>query len=103
MSYRPNLFKTILHKSRRAMASLWLSFQPVLQIAITGSQGKTNTTQIISKITQEKGSTVVTDLNLDTIYNVPITALKVTPWTKYAVFELGIDKPGEMDTHLQNS
>lgn len=101
MSYRPNLFKTILHKSRRTIASLWLSLQPALQIAITGSQGKTNTTQIISKIAQEKGSTVVTDLNLDTIYNVPITALKVTPWTKYAVFELGIDKPGEMDMHLQ--
>jgi len=25
----------------------------------------------------------------------------VMPWTKYAVFELGIDKLGEMDTHLQ--
>lgn len=90
-----------MHSVRRFFASFCLSLQPALQIAITGSQGKTNTTQIISKIAQEKGSTVVTDLDLDTIYNVPITALKVTPWTKYVVFELGIDKPGEMDMHLQ--
>jgi len=32
---------------------------------------------------------------------VPITALRVRPWTKFLVWELGIDRPGEMDFHLQ--
>jgi len=42
-----------------------------------------------------------TDTNLDTIYNVPMTALRVGPWTKFVVFELGVDHPNEMDLHLQ--
>jgi len=44
---------------------------------------------------------VSTDLTLDTTFNVPITALKVFPWTKYLIWELGIDHPGEMDHHLE--
>ncbi len=74
---------------------------PALQIAVTGSQGKTNTTRTIYEILKQIGPTVVTDINLDTIYNVPITALKVRPSTKFAIFELGIDHSGEMDKHLE--
>lgn len=74
---------------------------PGLQIAITGSQGKTNTTNIITRICQSFGDTVVTDLNLDTSFNVPITALRIKPSTKYIIWELGIDHPGEMDRHLE--
>lgn len=101
MSHNPSFIKQAFHNIRRNIAYTWLSIQPAVQIAITGSQGKTNTTNIISKITLKKGSTISTHIDLDTIYNVPITALKVMPWTKYAVFELGIDKIGEMDFHLQ--
>jgi len=101
MSYQPNFFKKFFHNSRRLLAKNWLSLQSATQIAITGSQGKTNTSQLIAKALLPLGATVVTDLNLDTIYNVPITALKVAPWTKFAVFELGVDHPGEMDLHLE--
>lgn len=101
MKHQPNFTKQIFHNSRRFLAKNWLSLQPATQIAITGSQGKTATTQLIAKILPMIGKTVVTDINLDTIYNVPITALKVAPWIKFAVFELGVDKPGEMDYHLE--
>ncbi len=101
MIYQPKGFKKIFHSTRRFFARYWLSLQPVLQIAITGSHGKTNTTYVLSKILTPIGNTVATDINLDTIYNVPITALKVMPWTRFALFELGVDHPGEMDFHLQ--
>ncbi len=101
MSYTPPFYKQLFHSTRRLIAKYWLSLQPATQIAITGSQGKTNTTHAIAHILSSLGSTISTDLNLDTIYNVPITALKVMPWTKFAVFELGVDKPNEMDFHLQ--
>lgn len=101
MSYQPPFYKQLFHSSRRTLAKYWLSFMPALQIAITGSQGKTNTSRVITEILSLIGPTVRTDTNLDTIYNVPITALKVNPWTKFAVFELGIDHPNEMDLHLQ--
>lgn len=101
MAYQPPLIKKFFHQTRRFFAKYWLSLQPALQIAITGSQGKTGTAQMIAKVLSSFDSTVATDVNLDTIYNVPITALKVMPWTKYAVFELGVDHAGEMDFHLE--
>ncbi len=101
MSYQPNLIKKLFHGFRRTLAKNWLSFWHPLQIGITGSQGKTSTTQILAQILNHFGQTVVTDINLDTNFNVPITALKVTPWTKYVVWELGIDHIGEMSQHLK--
>ncbi len=100
-SYQPQGIKKIFHSARRVLAKNWLSLMHLVQIAITGSQGKTSTTQLLGKILSEFGNTVVTDLNLDTVYNVPITALRVSPWTKYLVWELGIDRPGEMNLHLE--
>ncbi len=101
MTYFPPFYKKLFHSSRRLLAKYWLSLLPATQIAITGSQGKTNTTRVIYQILSQLAPTTVTDINLDTIYNVPITALNVTPWTKFALFELGVDHPGEMDYHLQ--
>ncbi len=101
MIYNPPFYKKLFHFTRRMLAEYWLSMMPALQIGITGSQGKTNTTRVLSKLLSSVAPTIVTDVNLDTIYNVPITALKVRPSTKFAVFELGVDHPGEMDFHLQ--
>jgi UDP-N-acetylmuramoyl-tripeptide--D-alanyl-D-alanine ligase len=99
-TYTSNPIKQIFHETRRIVAKNWLKLIPTTQIAITGSQGKTNVSSLIKKILAKK-RTVSTDLNLDTVYNVPITALQVKPWTKYSVFELGVDHIGEMDKHLE--
>jgi len=101
MSYQPKGLKKLYHQTRRFLAKNWLQFCHPTQIAITGSQGKTNTSQTLAKILSQIDKTVITDINLDTNFNVPITALKVTPWTKYVVFELGVDHIGEMDRHLE--
>ncbi len=96
--------KNIFHSIRRFIAKIWLILLPARHIAITGSQGKTGTTTLIYNCLREfypaKGQIIRTDMNLDTIYNIPITALKARPNTKFIVFETGIDKPGEMDFHL---
>lgn len=99
--YHPQGIKRIFHQTRRLLAKRWLSFFHPLQIGITGSQGKTSTTQTLAKILSSFGPTGVTDINLDTNFNVPITALKIRPWTKYVVWELGIDHLNEMDKHLE--
>ncbi|MCX7956228.1 MAG: UDP-N-acetylmuramoyl-tripeptide--D-alanyl-D-alanine ligase [Patescibacteria group bacterium] len=101
MSYQTQGLKKIYHQPRRLIAKNWLSFFHPLQIGITGSQGKTSVTQTLAKILKNDGPTIVTDTNLDTNFNVPITALKVKPWTKYIVWELGVDHIGEMDKHLE--
>ncbi len=99
--YHPSPLKQFFHSTRQALAQKWLASQSALQIALTGSHGKTNTRNVLSEILSAFGSTVATDLNLDTVYNVPITALKVLPTTQYAIFELGVDHPREMDSYLE--
>lgn len=101
MSYTPSPLKRLLHGARRVAAKKWLSKQKAIQIGITGSQGKTNTTRLIAEVLKKSAPIIVTDKNLDTVYNVPITALKVQPSTKYAIFELGIDHLGEMESYLE--
>ncbi len=99
--HQPSGIKKLYHQTRRFFAKKWLSLFHPVQIGITGSQGKTSTTQTLAKILASFDSTVVTDTNLDTNFNVPITALKVRPWTKYLIWELGIDHLNEMDKHLE--
>ena len=93
--------KKIFHQTRRVLAKKWLSLFNPIQIAITGSYGKTSTSQTLAKILSQLAPTVVTDINLDTNFNVPITALKIRPWTKFVVWELGIDHQNEMNYHLE--
>ena len=100
--YRPTGIKQIYHLNKRTLAKIWLGLNHPIQIAITGSQGKTNTAKITAAILAKAGSTITTDINLDTTFNIPITALKVRPWTKHIVWELGIDHPGEMNHHLKS-
>lgn len=90
----------MFHLARRLLAKQWLARMSATQIAITGSQGKTTTRTILFHMLSKLGDTVVTDLNLDTNFNIPITALKVRPTTRYAIFECGIDHVGEMSDHL---
>lgn len=93
--------KKAYHLLRRWLAKIWVKLEPQAKIiAVTGSVGKTSTTTAIATVLSQKFKTIQTDLNLDTIYNVPITALKIRPWHKKAVFELGVDKPGQMDEYL---
>lgn len=100
-----SVLKNIFHFIRRLVAKFWLMTIPAKHIAVGGSQGKTNTTtliyEVLKRLYPEKGAVIKTDTNLDTIYNIPITALKAKKTTKYLVFEVGIDKPNEMEFHLQ--
>ncbi len=98
-SYQPKGVKKIYHTLKRNLAAAWLSKLHPIQIGITGSQGKTNTTEIVTKVLEKMGPTIRTDVSLDTTFNVPITALRVRPSTRFVIWELGIDHPGEMDAH----
>jgi UDP-N-acetylmuramoyl-tripeptide--D-alanyl-D-alanine ligase len=95
------MIKKYFHQARRILAWFWIEVNPQLRIVgITGSFGKTNTTVAIAKVLSQKYPTVRTDLNLDTIYNLPMTVLKVRPWTEALVLEMGVDHKGEMDSYL---
>lgn len=83
------------------MAKLWLDINLQLTVVgVTGSFGKTSTVRAIAEVLSAKYSVNRTDLNLDTIYNLPITILKTKIWNETLVLEYGVDHPGEMDFHL---
>jgi UDP-N-acetylmuramoyl-tripeptide--D-alanyl-D-alanine ligase len=69
-------------------------------IGITGSVSKTSTTISCLAVLSEKFSTIATDINLDSILNIPITILKGRPKTKKVILEMGVEYPGEMDFYL---
>ena len=94
-------FGKLFHWARRRIAKIWLKINsPKIIIGITGSYGKTNSVRAVSQVLSEKYPTLQTDINLDTLYNLPITLLKLRPKHKFAVLEYGIDKINEMDLHL---
>jgi UDP-N-acetylmuramoyl-tripeptide--D-alanyl-D-alanine ligase len=95
--------KQLYHALRHRAAGYWLNvLHPgIVQVAITGSYGKTSVANAVFQALSAAYPTIRTDINLDTIYNVPITALRVRAHHRFAVFELGIDTPDEMDFHLR--
>ncbi len=94
--------KGFFHYLQRLAAKIWHAFFPSLVvIGVTGSYGKTNTTRAIKFALGKKFSALTTDINLDTVFNLPLTLLKIRPKNKALVLEYGVDHRGEMETHLQ--
>lgn len=95
------MFKKYFHLLRRKLAKIWLDVNLQLTVVgVTGSYGKTSTVRAIAEVLSAKYSVNKTDLNLDTIYNLPITILKTRLWNEVLVLEYGVDHIGEMDFHL---
>ncbi len=86
---------------RRKLAKAWLDLHPSIKIVgITGSYGKTNTAKAVEAVLKNYFNVISTDINLDTVYNLPLTLLKINNQTEVAVLEYGIDRKGEMTQHL---
>ncbi|MFH2045740.1 MAG: UDP-N-acetylmuramoyl-tripeptide--D-alanyl-D-alanine ligase [Pseudomonadota bacterium] len=65
-------------------------------IAITGSNGKTSTREMTSAIVSRHFDTLSTIGNLNNEIGLPLTLLKLSPFNKWAVVELGTNHPGEI-------
>ncbi len=66
-------------------------------IAITGTNGKTTTKELISTVLQKKYKTTFTTGNLNNHIGVPLTLLKINSDTEIAVIEMGANHPGEIN------
>ncbi|CAI9086026.1 UDP-N-acetylmuramoyl-tripeptide--D-alanyl-D-alanine ligase [Candidatus Methylacidiphilum fumarolicum] len=65
-------------------------------IAITGSNGKTSTKEMISSVLRVKYKTVSTSGNLNNQIGLPLSILQMDHTTEYGVFELGTNHCGEI-------
>jgi UDP-N-acetylmuramoyl-tripeptide--D-alanyl-D-alanine ligase len=81
----------------QALAAAYLQrFPALLRVGVTGSNGKTTTKEILGSILAQHGPTVVSEGNLNSEIGLPLSAFRVRGEHRYAVFEMGINHPGEM-------
>ncbi len=65
--------------------------------AITGSNGKSTTKQMLRAICSAAGETIANVGNLNNQFGVPFSLLEIQPKHEYGVFELGASHPGDIE------
>jgi len=65
-------------------------------IALTGTNGKTTTKELIAACLRKKYNVVATEGNLNNHIGVPLTLLRLNSETQTAVIEMGASNPGEI-------
>lgn len=65
--------------------------------AITGSNGKSTTKQMLRAICSAAGETIANMGNFNNQFGVPFSLLEIQPKHQFGVFELGASHPGDID------
>lgn len=65
-------------------------------IALTGTNGKTTTKELIAACLRKKYNIIATEGNLNNHIGVPLTLLRINEDTQAAVIEMGASNPGEI-------
>jgi UDP-N-acetylmuramoyl-tripeptide--D-alanyl-D-alanine ligase len=66
------------------------------KIAVTGSNGKTTTKDMISRVLSKAGPTLSTSGNFNNQVGVPLTLFELKSRHRFAVIEMGTNHPGEI-------
>ncbi|MEJ2345088.1 MAG: UDP-N-acetylmuramoyl-tripeptide--D-alanyl-D-alanine ligase [Gammaproteobacteria bacterium] len=78
------------------LAALWRGQCPVPLVAVTGSNGKTTTKEMIAAILRQRGQVLATRGNLNNEIGVPLTLLELQDRHQFAVVEMGANHAGEI-------
>ena len=70
--------------------------KPLKVIALTGTNGKTTTKELIREVLSVKYCVTATEGNLNNSIGVPLTLLKINSQTQLAVIEMGASHPGDI-------
>ncbi|MGH7057050.1 MAG: UDP-N-acetylmuramoyl-tripeptide--D-alanyl-D-alanine ligase [Acetobacteraceae bacterium] len=77
-------------------ARAWRDAHAARVVAVTGSNGKTTTKNMVASILAGQAPTLATRGNLNNLIGLPLTLARLDDSHRYAVVELGISLPGEM-------
>lgn len=66
-------------------------------IAVTGSNGKTTTKEMLAAILEQTGPGLKTEGNLNNLIGLPQMLFRLRPEHRWAVLEMGMSEPGEID------
>src|SRR5690554_3672230 len=84
-------------KTLQDLASFHRKYLKLPIIALTGSNGKTTTKELIHAVLSKKYSTSATLGNLNNHIGVPLTLLKMTKDTEIGIVEMGANHPQEIE------
>jgi UDP-N-acetylmuramoyl-tripeptide--D-alanyl-D-alanine ligase len=79
-----------------ALASFTIEHVSPLVVAVTGSNGKTSTKEMIAAILSKRFDVLRTAGNLNTETGVPLTMLALEPHHTALVLEMGMQRPGDI-------
>jgi len=95
----PQIVVDCTQKALEKMALCWRQCFDLPVVAVTGSNGKTTTKEMIARIFAEHygaDAYLATEGNLNNHIGVPLSLLRLRPEHQAAVFELGMNHPGEI-------
>ncbi|HUW99093.1 MAG TPA: UDP-N-acetylmuramoyl-tripeptide--D-alanyl-D-alanine ligase [Acidiferrobacter sp.] len=78
------------------LAAYWRRRMTAKVVAVTGSNGKTSVKEMIAQILARSGSVLATEGNLNNDIGMPLTLLRLRAEHRYAVVEMGMNRPGEI-------
>lgn len=83
-------------KALQQLANAYRKTLPAKVLAIGGSNGKTTTKELVTRVLVTKFKTFATPGNLNNHIGVPLTLLKTPSDTEMLVVEMGANEPGEI-------
>ena len=88
--------KTLQELARWHRSMTFVDGKPLRVIALTGTNGKTTTKELLREVLSVKYNVTATEGNLNNSIGVPLTLLKINPQTQLAVVEMGASHPGDI-------
>lgn len=95
----PGAARVLVADTRRALGDLaraWRRRFALPVLAVTGSNGKTTTKEMLASILRTQGATLATVGNLNNDIGVPLTLFGLGAEHRYAVIEMGANRPGDI-------
>ncbi len=81
----------------QTLAEAFLRTRNVFRIGVTGSNGKTTTKEIIGSVLSLERPAFMNRGNFNSEIGLPLSVFEVESGHEYAVFEMGMNRKGEMD------
>ena len=88
--------KTLQELARWHRSMTFVDGKPLTVVALTGTNGKTTTKELIRTVLSVKYQVTATEGNLNNSIGVPLTLLKINSATQIAVVEMGASHPGDI-------
>ena len=88
--------KTLQELARWHRSMTFVDGKPLTVVALTGTNGKTTTKELIREVLSAKYRVTATEGNLNNNIGVPLTLLKINSQTQIAVVEMGASHPGDI-------